>query len=63
MSQGIIAQRPEPDGEAIADVVRERLTTLMRRRDQPTPQELEEIVRLYRLLHAHIVYIEQRGRI
>lgn len=53
---------PQPDGEAIAEVVRERLAELMRRRPQPTLDEAEEIARLYQLLIAHIVYIEKAGR-
>lgn len=53
--------QPEPDGEAIADVVRTRHTELMRR-NPPTMAELDELERLQRLLSAHIVYVQQRGK-
>lgn len=61
MAERIVPQQPEPDGEAVADVVRERFLVLTHRHP-PTLKELDELVRLQRLLCAHIVYIEQAGR-
>lgn len=49
---------PQPDGKAIAEVVRERFADLTQRRPQPTLDELNEIARLYQLPIAHIVYIQ-----
>lgn len=54
--------RPGPDSEAIAEVVRERLTDLTRRGHQSTLDELDEIAKLQRLLCAHIVYIREERR-
>ena len=51
---------PEPDGDAIAEVVRERYQELTRRGRRSTLDELDEIVQLQRLLLAHIAYKEAR---
>jgi hypothetical protein len=50
---------PQPDGEAIADAVRERYQHLTRRHHKTTLDDLDEVVRLQRLLMAHIVYIQE----
>lgn len=52
---------PQPDSEAIAEVVRERYQYLTRRGHETTLDELDEVVMLQRLLMAHIVYIEKAG--
>lgn len=61
MVERSIAQ-PAPDGEAIADVVRERLIDLMRRGRPVSLDDVDEIVQLERLLFAHIAYVNQEGR-
>lgn len=50
---------PQPDGEAIADEVRKRYQHLTRRGHVSTLDELDEVVRLQRLLMAHIVYLRE----
>jgi len=49
----------QPDGEAIAEVVRDRYQYLTRRGHETTLDELDEVVALQRLLMAHIVYIQE----
>lgn len=58
MPVSIVPQRPEPDAESIAETVRERYQTLARR-NPLTLAEMDEIVRLQRLLTAHVVYIQE----
>lgn len=53
MSADII---PQPDSDAIAEVVRERYTWLTRREHVSTLDELDEVVALERLLMAHAAY-------
>lgn len=60
MSSSII-QQPEPDAESIAEVVSDRYQYLTRRYHETTLDELDEVVKLQRLLMAHIVYVKKAG--
>lgn len=54
--------QPEPDGEAVADVVRERLGVLRQRGRPSSLDDLDEIVDLERLLSARIMFFQQGGK-
>ena len=53
---------PQPDAEAIAEVVSDRYQYLTRRGHETTLDELDEVVKLQRLLMAHIVYVQEVRR-
>lgn len=57
-----IVTQPAPDGESIAEVVRERYQELIQRGRPSSLPELDEIVRLHKLLCGHIVYIQEDRR-
>lgn len=56
MSDQII---PLPDAESITETVRERYQYLIRRGHETTIDELDEVVRLQRLLMASIVFVQE----